>query len=386
VAAVNSADVPALPTIVVMTGRRKTRISLHKNRAPRRRKTDLTRAFLSDEEANVFEVRAERVRPKGDLSRKRTVVVADDDTLAADETTCRRGRVLSVHGLHSVVVTDDGVAHRCYVRRLLKSLETEARGLLTPGDRVWFRPAPEQEGMIVRVEPRDRVLVRQYRSKPQIIAANIEQVLVVVSVAQPDFRPTIIDRYLVCAMQGDLSASICINKADLLEDAALIEPWLELYRGLGYATVLASVVSGLGIDELRTILAGRETVLVGPSGVGKSSLLNVLEPRFHLKVGDISRATKKGRHTTVLAQLLCLEAGGHVIDTPGLRSLAPWRCDRDVLAGAFVEFQPYASACRFPRCTHSHEVGCAVRAAAAEGLVSPERYESYLRILTNAAD
>lgn len=236
---------------------------------------------------------------------------------------------------------------------------------------------------MVRVEPRSSILTRRYRRRVQVIAANVEQVLIVTSVAQPDLKPNLIDRYLITAEQSGIVPVICVNKVDMLGDQSLLDPIIKLYRELGYAVVPTSALSGEGVGTLREALAERETVVVGQSGVGKSSLLNALEPRFQLRIGPVSQSTQKGRHTTVVAQLLGLAGGGHVIDTPGIRQFELWDCDRDTLAAAFVEFRPYAAHCRFSGCTHSHEADCAVKRAVDENGISPQRYESYCRILAS---
>lgn len=362
--------------------KRKIRVSFHKNLNVRQRKVDVTREYLHDAEATELAASSERVRAKGDLSRKRTIQLDSDDGLAVDETECLRGRVLMVKGLSCTVVTDAGASYRCYVRRLLKSLETDVRCPVTAGDWVRFRPAGHDEGLIVRVEPRQRVLSRGYRDRAQVVAANVDQVLIVGSVVEPELKPNLIDRYLVTAEKAGLRPIICINKIDRAAEPFRVQPLVGLYSQLGYSIVLTSAVTGQNVELVRRGLAGRETVVVGQSGVGKSSLLNALDPQWHLRISEVSAATHKGRHTTTTAQLLRLNDGGAVFDTPGVRQFGLWDFEPLEVEGYFVEFRPFVSHCRFPGCTHRQEAGCAVRAAVDDHRISIGRYESYLRMLS----
>lgn len=364
-----------------MAKHRKIRVSFQKNRQSKPRERDLTRQYHHDANAAELADHEERVRAKGSASRKRTIQIEESsETLAIDESGCLRGRVLMAQGLFSAVVTDDGKLHRCYTRRLLKSLRTDERGVVATGDWVWFKPAPNDEGLIVRVEPRARTLTRGYRKREQVIAANIDQVLVVASVLEPDLKPNLIDRYLVSAERSGIRAVVCVNKIDLAS-AWRLQPLVGLYSQLGYSIIPTSATTGQGVARLKDELRGRETVIVGQSGVGKSSLLNSLQPTLHLRVGDVSNATRKGKHTTTSAQLLRLDGAGTVVDTPGVRQFELWDIEPLEVAGYFIEFRAFFRHCRFPGCTHSHEVGCAVKEAVDAGLISAGRHESYLRIL-----
>lgn len=360
--------------------KRKVRVSLQKNRTKKRRQGDLTRLYREDQQAAENVAREERVRGKGEATRKRTIQVDEDgDMPAVPDSDCLRGRVLMVQGLYCVVVTPDGGSHKCYIRRLLKSLETDSRSVIATGDWVWFRPAPDNEGMIVRVEPRGTSLTRAYRNKEHVIAANVDQVLIVSAMAEPEFKPNLIDRYLASAVMGGLPPLICFNKADLV-DCVLVQPFIGLYSQLGYRVLLTSAQTGKGIADLKMYLRGRQTVVVGQSGVGKSSLLNALEPTFHLKVADVSKATHKGRHTTTSAQLLGLADGGSVIDTPGIRQFSLWDVIPEEVEGFFIEFGAFAAHCKFSGCTHTHEEECAVKDAVRFGYIHQCRYDSYVRL------
>ncbi|HID22307.1 MAG TPA: ribosome small subunit-dependent GTPase A, partial [Planctomycetaceae bacterium] len=171
-----------------------------------------------------------------------------------------------------------------------------------------------------------------------------------------------------------------INKVDLIDVAAL-QPLVGLYAQLGYDVVLTSAVSGAGLDRLRMLLQGRQTVFAGQSGVGKSALLNAIQPGLELKVGEVSEWSRKGRHTTRRAELLPLDFGGWIVDTPGIRQMELWDVLPEEVEGFFVEFRPFVPKCKFPDCSHTHESDCGVKRAVAHGLISPCRYESYCRIL-----
>jgi ribosome biogenesis GTPase len=323
---------------------------------------------------------------------------------------------LRVHGLQSVVEADDGRVFRCAVRRLLKSLATDGRNVVTTGDVVWLRPVSGQstvnssgasppderveepvgdtkpdarqlsnvhcppaplEGFIERVEPRHGVLTRASRRREHVLVANVDQLVIVMSLVEPDLKPHLIDRYLAAASQGGLKPVLCLNKADLADPVPL-QPLVGAYAQLGVPTLLTSARTGVGIGRLRELLRGRATVFSGQSGVGKSSLLNAIEPGLALAVKSVSEGNQKGRHTTVYAQLIKLALGGWVVDTPGVRQLALWDTRPEEVEGYFGEFRPFVPLCAFPDCTHTHEAGCAVKAAVARRLVSDRRYHSYL--------
>lgn len=397
-----------------MSKKKKVRVELRKNREKPPRENDLTRDFRANDGTADDAQSGERVRAKGNLSRYRTVVT-DSDTGAAlpavDAAACVRGRVLRVHGLASVVETDDGRVFRCAVRRLLKSLATDERSVVTTGDVVWVRPAagavgsqlsvvgegqgtsededaerlapdpaplaPAPEGMIERVEPRHGVLTRASRRREHVIVANVDQLLIVMSLVQPDLKPHLIDRYLAVAQKGDLKPVLALNKADLT-DAVELQPTIGLYAQLGIPVILCSARTGYGIDRLREQLRGRSTVFSGQSGVGKSSLLNAVQPGLALAVKSVSEVNQKGRHTTTYSQLIKLNFGGWVVDTPGVRQLQLWDAIPEEMEGFFPEFRPYVPLCAFPDCTHTHEKGCAVKDAVARRHITARRYHSYL--------
>lgn len=379
---------------VGMAKKKKIRVELRKNRSKPARPKQWTRGFQEHGFEDEATAAAERVRAKGDLSRHRTIIQNEEapagDTPAegmpaAGSGQCRRGRVIKVFGLQSVVEADDGRQFRCAVRRLLKSLVTDERSIVTTGDLVWFRPAGNDEGMIERVEPRHGILTRASRRREHVLVANVDQLVIVMSLVQPDLKPHLIDRYLAAAQMGGLAPVICLNKADLVE-AWRLQSLVGAYWQLGIPTLLTSAVSGEGIDRLRELLKDRATVFSGQSGVGKSSLLNAVQPELGLRVRTVSEVNQKGRHTTTTAELIRLGFGGWVVDTPGIRQFQMWDIIPEEVEGFFPEFRPYVALCAFPDCTHTHEERCAVKRAVDRRQISVRRYHSYMGMFTGSME
>ena len=197
------------------------------------------------------------------------------------------------------------------------------------------------------------------------------------AIVEPDLKPHLIDRYLASAAQGGIKPIICLNKVDLI-DPAEYQPTVGFYSQLGVPTLLTSAATGLGLDRLRRLLKDRQTVFSGQSGVGKSSLLNTIQPGLGLLVREVSDVNQKGKHTTTTSQLLQLDSGGWVVDTPGIRQFELWDMITEDVEGYFTEFRPFVSLCAFPDCTHTHEDRCAVKAAVGRRFISERRYLSYL--------
>lgn len=256
---------------------------------------------------------------------------------------------------------------------------------LAVGDEVRVRPLRPGDGVIEEILPRRTKLSRLASGGKleQVVAANIDQLIIVSSLLEPPLNLNLVDRYLVAADRGGLRSIVCINKVDLGEAdrREMAAAQLRTYESLGYPVVWTSASTAAGIDELRAFLAGHTSVLAGKSGVGKSALLNAVEPGLHLASVPISASTGKGRHTTSFTSLLPLTAGGYVIDTPGVRQYTLWEVDPATLDRHFPEIAALEDGCRFANCIHSHEPGCAVKAGVATGQVAARRYASYLRIL-----
>lgn len=365
--------------------KRKVRIELRKNQQTRTREKDLTRKFEAEELDEDQFAAEQRISGKGELTRKRTVISEGGESeeevrLAVDESECQPGRVLQAHGLNSEVQAADGTVYQCATRRLLKSLSSDKRHVVVTGDRVLFRPEGEEEGMIERVEPRRGILSRTSRGRHHIIVANVDQVVIVASADEPPLKPNLIDRYLISAEQGGMQPIICINKIDLVRPADL-QPLVGLYSQLGYSVLLASAETGWGVDRLKGILQDKETVFSGQSGVGKSSLLNAIEPGLGLRVAEVSEETSKGKHTTTTARLYPLAFGGYVADTPGIRQFELWDVIPEEIANFFRDLRPFINACKYPNCSHTHEDQCGVKEAVADYLIDARRYESYLHLV-----
>jgi ribosome biogenesis GTPase len=365
--------------------KKKIRAQLRKGHDTRRRMGDLTRKYhRQSEDAHEELAQDERVSGKGDLTRKRTIVgmeSADDEAgfavqLDVDSNLGRLGRAIAVHGLSSVVHDQEGNVFRCATRGLLKSLSTDQRHVVAAGDLVWFRTVSDTEGIIERVEPRRGVLSRNSRGRQHVIVTNVDQLLIIASAAEPSIKPNLIDRFLVTAEKSGIAPIICINKIDLVEPAHL-QPLIGVYGQMGYQVLLLSAETGFGMERFRHILVGKESVVAGQSGVGKSSLLNAVDKNLALRVRAVSEENQKGRHTTTAAQLMPLSFGGYVVDTPGIRQFQLWDVIPEEVAGFFRDLRPYASLCRFPNCTHTHEDGCAVKDAVADGKLDARRYESF---------
>lgn len=378
-----------------MSKKKKVRVDLRKNRNTQPRDRQWTRGFEEHGFADEATRPDERVRAKGDQSRRRTIVQQDDgpEMPAVDPALCRPGRVLRVFRDVCEVQGDDGRLYRCAVRWLLRSLSIEGRNIVTTGDRVWLTPAEQVSGqaegapdaVIERVEPRRGTLTRSSKGREHVIVANVDQVVFVVSLVEPELKPHLIDRFLASAIQGDIKPLLCLNKADRVEPADY-QPLVGFYSQLGVPTLLTSAVTGLGLEELRRRLAGRQTVFSGQSGVGKSSLLNAIEPELGLRVREVSEATSKGRHTTTTAELIPLSFGGWVVDTPGVRQFSLYGTPPGEVEGLFADLRPFVALCAFPDCTHTHEERCAVKRAVRRRQLSASRYTSYVGMFTGAGE
>ncbi|MEN8374273.1 MAG: ribosome small subunit-dependent GTPase A [Gemmatimonadota bacterium] len=307
------------------------------------------------------------------------------------------GLVLLARGGIYQVELPDGAVVEATLRGRLK-LEGRTGDSVVAGDRVGVRAAQDPTYTIEDVSPRTTELARadprRRGRRAKVIVANVDRLVVVFAYESPVPNPRLIDRFLVLAEANHLPAVLVANKVDLVmtEVASAAEPAVpdpdpfEPYERIGYPVLRTSVESGAGLAELRAALRDSTSVLTGPSGVGKSSLLNALWPGLNLRVGEVSEAVNKGRHTTVAARLIPLSEGAYVADTPGLRELGLWGVDPAQLDAAFVEFRPHLESCRFgSSCSHTHEPDCAVVAALERGEIGSPRYESYKLLLEDLA-
>ncbi len=301
----------------------------------------------------------------------------------------RRGRVLEGTGRWWLVELEEpaGELLECTVAGTLVAPE-ESPTLIAVGDVVECLRTEESapgglpQGMIVMVHPRRTKLARYRRreGKEQVIASNVDQLIILQAVAQPPYDRFLIDRYLIAAEKGDLQPVLCINKLDLGSADQVREELRYYAEVLGIRLILCSAQTGEGIDELRAVLTGKTSVLSGPSGVGKSTLTNLLLGSNVQQVGPISPKLGQGRQTTTMARMFRLPGGGYIIDTPGIRELTIWELTREELPAYFPDFEPWAQECAYQPCSHIHEPDCAVRSAAARGQIDPVRYEHYCRL------
>lgn len=305
-----------------------------------------------------------------------------------------RGRVLSIVP-EGIVVEHEKQNYLCTLRGLLKKEKGQFKNLVTVGDFVLFEIKTGLEGFIAHVEPRKTILSRAdnlSRRKEQLIAANIDQVLITVSVIEPTLKPSLVDRYIIAAKKGKMEPVIVVNKIDLLnveegddlflveQEKFLFDELIKAYASASIPVIPVSTVTGEGLDQLKEAMKGKASVFSGQSGVGKSSLINAVAGT-DLDVGEIVGRTRKGTHTTTTAKLLPLEFGGWCIDTPGIKSFGVWDLKKDEIAAYFSEIHAHGKSCHFPDCTHTHESGCAVRLALEKEQISPLRYDSYVALM-----
>ena len=292
-----------------------------------------------------------------------------------------QGRIIRVSGLQCLVEVEQ--SHwQCKIRGRLKAGDRKTSSPVVAGDWVEIVPTAERTGIIEAVHTRSSKFSRGAsgtRRFEQILFVNMEQLVVVVAASQPKPRRGFIDRAIVMAIKGNLQPVVCINKVDLVSQEA-VDTLTAPYEALGYPIYRTSALRGDGMDVFKTALINRSTAVVGQSGVGKSTLLNGVEPGLGLKTKEIMKRHDRGRHTTTVVHLFKLQQGGYVADTPGVKELRLWGVTSAELAAYYPELDSRRGQCQFGDCSHLHEPGCAVRAAVAAGRIASARYEGYRRI------
>ena len=345
----------------------------------------------SDEMENVF---LERIMPRDESDRRRKVESAARGVGAPmgyqpatgstrpdpqGPSSGLQGIVVSAAGMSARVEMADGVVD-CTVRGILTEIETGFTNVVAVGDRVAISGDSVGGRVVEEMLPRRTTLARPdpfLAPRQQVIAANVDQLLVVSSWREPDIWLELVDRYLIAAERAGISPIICVNKVDLVQDPAELDLMLQPYHDLGHNVIRASAMVGQGVDELRDVLRGSTTLLVGLSGTGKSSLLSAVQPSLRLRTAEVSEYSGQGRHTTTQARLLKLDIGGYVADTPGIREFGLSGLTATELPDYFPEIAALAAECRFSNCSHTAEPECAVQAAEESGEISASRAHSY---------
>ena len=301
-----------------------------------------------------------------------------------ENTDTHNGTVITHHGKELIVWNETGETINCQLRQNL--------GTIVCGDRIVFEYIDKQSdpktAIIIACAERDNILQKSgFGSKAKAVAANIDQVIIVCSLV-PKPNSYLIDRYLVAAENLPAKPIIVINKIDLLEEENehVVNDINAIYDTIGYRVLETSAIKSTGLDELQSMLADATSILVGLSGVGKSSLVKDLLPDIDIRIGEISEASKEGKHTTTVSTLYSLPTGGHLIDSPGVRDFSPINLGKEQIMNGFIELKPYSGKCKFANCSHTHEPGCAITEAVEEGKVSLQRVNSFRKMLEDAEE
>lgn len=296
----------------------------------------------------------------------------------------KRGRIVKSTGSWYVVETSDGMLIEARVRGRFRQDQIKSTNPVAVGDWVKYSGGVDEK-LIHEVEPRKNYIIRRsvnLSKQSHIIASNLDQAIIVATMKSPLTHPIFIDRFCVAAEAFHIPVGVVFNKADLLDDEErkILESFKSVYSDLGYFTLICSVETGEGMDELKAVLTDKVSLFTGHSGVGKSSLINELDPNIDIKTGEISEMHYTGQHTTTFAEMHKVNFGGYIVDTPGIRGFGLIDFEKEELAGYFPEMRKLLPDCRFYNCIHINEPGCAVKKGIETGEVAETRYHSYLNM------
>jgi ribosome biogenesis GTPase len=374
---------------------RRVRKQIKRNRKPKRVRRRDWKCYGFDDLDALDELdisQNERIMPRGEQERRWANLALMEPEERGEDTFEERSPGEEAEGQRGIVVEVSSSLCRvdlsgrsliCSVRGSLSAEETGYANVVAVGDEVIVSENGLGQGVVEMALPRRSVLARPdvfHDHLQQVIAANVNQLLIVASWRDPVIWLELIDRYLIAAERHGLMPILCVNKIDLAEDMAICRATLQPYLDLGYRVLFTCALTGQGVDKLRELLRGQATVLAGLSGVGKSSLLSAVQPGLQLRTGPVSEYSGQGRHTTAQVVLHWLEVGGYVVDTPGIREFGLSGLRQGELAHFYPEIAAVAGGCRFDDCAHIYEPGCAVKAAVQQGRVSATRYHSYKKI------
>ena len=333
---------------------------------------------------------------KSNMDQKKKIEAA----LREDLPDLPKGQILAISPEGISVVSNQQI-WLCQLKGSLKKEKNRAKNLIAVGDYVLFEPKDHFTGSIAHVLERKSFLSRAdnlSRRKEQLIAVNIDQVIITCSVVFPAIKPYLVDRYIIAAQKGNMDPIIVVNKIDLIQhktpgvdlvtfevEKEMFDAFFKAYSALDIPVIAVSTQTAEGLDQLRSLMHGKTSVFSGQSGVGKSSLINAVTGS-NLKTGDIVGKTNKGSHTTTSTQLVAVEGGGFCVDTPGIKSFGIWDLDESEVLAYYPEFFPFASSCKFPNCQHLTEPQCEVRIAVEKGLISELRFASYCALMASLSE
>lgn len=375
----------------LLMAQKSSRKVIRHNTAANQEKHRLDWQSLQPDEFGVVADR--RIMPRDERERRYRLDALSSDSIGNDESAQIWNELASdsPHSLGIVVEVGQGLCRVsfdetvmiCDIRGVLSAEGSGYTNLIAAGDRVLVSQTSKDRGTIERILPRRSGLARPdsfYTHLNRILAANVDQLLVVASWREPQIWLEMIDEYLIGAGRNGLGSVICINKVDLANDISECEEMVAPYGDLGHSLLFTSATTGFGLDQLRDALQDKTTVLTGLSGVGKSSLLSAIDSTLDLRVNTVNQKRQQGRHTTTQAVMYPFSGGGYVIDTPGIRDFGLKGLRRSELVSFYPELEAFMGQCRYNDCSHSHEPGCAVRRAVETGVIAGWRLKNYVNI------